>query len=248
MSDESLITAVSECPVLYDLTLKAYHDLTKRNQAWRDISSMLGVTAEVSRKKWKYLRDKYLRERKAERDRKKSGAGATSFKRWKYMAIMGFLELHVKERVSSSNMEQGDYSRQEIAPEILALLAPSMSPQREVVAQSEEEISPPSPSLSESAVDTSPPSPPTTSTVTLVTPLRPVPPPPRRRQLEQPLSAFQKSILSSIQKEKENTMAVDKDEHFMLSLVPSLRRLSNQKRAQARMRMQQVLYDVEFGE
>ena len=46
MSDESLITAVSECPVLYDLTLKAYHDLTKRNQAWRDISSMLGVTGE----------------------------------------------------------------------------------------------------------------------------------------------------------------------------------------------------------
>ena len=46
MSDESLITAVSECPVLYDLTLKAYHDQTKRNQAWRDISAMLGVTGE----------------------------------------------------------------------------------------------------------------------------------------------------------------------------------------------------------
>ena len=46
MSDESLITAVSECPVLYDLTLKAYHDLTKRNQAWRDIPAMLGVTGE----------------------------------------------------------------------------------------------------------------------------------------------------------------------------------------------------------
>ena len=81
-----------------------------------------------------------------------------------------------------------------------------------------------------------------------VTPLRPVPPPPRRRQLEQPLSVFQQSILSSLQKEKENTLALDEDEHFMLSLVPSLRRLSNQKRAQAHMRMQQVLYDVEFGE
>uniref|UniRef100_A0A8C5C994 MADF domain-containing protein n=1 Tax=Gadus morhua TaxID=8049 RepID=A0A8C5C994_GADMO len=173
--------AVSECPVLYDLTLKAYHDQTKRNQAWRDISAMLGVTAEVSRKKWKYLRDKYLKERKAERDRKKSGAGATSFKRWKYIAIMGFLECHVKERVTSSNMEQGDYS------------------------QDSQEIP---------ATDTSPPSPPTTSTVALVTPLHPVPPPPRRRQ----------------------------------SLVPSLRRLSHQKKAQARMRMQQVLYDVEFGE
>ena len=77
------------------------------------------------------MRDKYLRERKAERDRKKSGAG---FKRWKYMAIMGFLERHVKERVTASNMEQGEYSQdsQEIAPEILALLAPSMSPQQEV--------------------------------------------------------------------------------------------------------------------
>ncbi|CAL8335413.1 unnamed protein product [Boreogadus saida] len=74
------------------------------------------------------------------------------------MAIMGFLERHVKERVTSSNMdsEQGDYRQdsQEIAPEILDLLAPMMSPQREVVAQSEEEISPPSPSLSQSAADT----------------------------------------------------------------------------------------------
>ncbi|CAL8235681.1 unnamed protein product [Arctogadus glacialis] len=98
--------------------------------------SLITAVTEVSRKKWKYLRDKYLKERKAERDRKKSGAGATSFKRWKYMAIMGFLERHVKERVTSSNMdsEQGDYSQdsQEIAPEILALLAPMMSPQREV--------------------------------------------------------------------------------------------------------------------
>ena len=46
MSDESLITAVSECSVLYDLTLKAYHDQTKRNQAWQDISALLGVTGE----------------------------------------------------------------------------------------------------------------------------------------------------------------------------------------------------------
>ena len=46
MSDESLITAVSECPVLYDLTLKSYHDQTKRNQAWQNISAVLGVTGE----------------------------------------------------------------------------------------------------------------------------------------------------------------------------------------------------------
>ncbi|CAL8373960.1 unnamed protein product [Gadus morhua 'NCC'] len=182
---------------------------------------MLGVTAEVSRKKWKYLRDKYLRERKAERDRKKSGAGATSFKRWKYMVIMGFLGHHVKERVTSSNMEQGDYS-QEIAPEILALLAPSMFPQREPIRVRCGHLSSISSHYLYGHTAAS-----CTSTTT---------------------QEFQQSILSSIQKEKENTLAVDEDEHFMLSLVPSLRRLSTQKRAQARMRMQQVLYDVEFGE
>ncbi|CAL8394804.1 unnamed protein product [Boreogadus saida] len=215
MSDESLITAVSECPVLYNLTLKAYHDQTKRNQAWRDISAMLGVTAEVSRKKWKYLRDKYLRERKAERDRKKSGAGATSFKRWKYMAIMGFLERHMKERLTSSNMEQGDYSQdsQEIAPEILTLLAPSMSPQREPLTVRYGHLS----SISS-------------------------------HYLYSGSGHTAASCTSTTTEEKENALAVDEDEHFMLSLVPSLRRLSNQKKAQARMRMQQVLYDVEFGE
>ena len=87
-----------------------------------------------------------MKERRAERDRKRSGAGATSFKRWKYMLIMGFLERHVKERATTSNMvseEQGDSQdsqkmspqrevSQEIAPDILALLAPMISPQREV--------------------------------------------------------------------------------------------------------------------
>ena len=70
------------------------------------------------------------------------------------------------------------------------------------MAESEEEISPPypSPSLSQSAVDTS---------LALVTPQLLAPPPPQRRLLEQPLSAFQRSIMSSIQKEKENVVALD---------------------------------------
>ncbi len=57
---------------------------------------------EECSRKWKYLRDKYLKERRAEKE-KWSGAEGGSHKKWKFMAIMSFLEPHVKERPTTSN-------------------------------------------------------------------------------------------------------------------------------------------------
>ncbi|KAJ8353384.1 hypothetical protein SKAU_G00209510 [Synaphobranchus kaupii] len=180
-------------------------------------------------------------------DRKRSGAGATSHKRWKYMNILGFLEPHCRERATTSNLVvvQGGEGG-EVSGEIMALLGPMMSPQREVVESEEEAAGPsahpsedpsrPSARLSEDpSADTSPPSPPRTSTRVQETPNR-------KRKSTQTLTLYQKSVLSVLERQ------TDEDEHFMMSLVPSLRRLSNQKKAQVRMRFEQVLYDVEFGE
>lgn len=38
----------------------------------------------------------------------------------------------------------------------------------------------------------------------------------------------------------------DEDELFLLSLLPSLKRLTNKKRMEVRMKFQQVLYTAEF--
>jgi len=89
-------------------------------------------TVDDCKKKWKYLRDKYLKERKLDIE-KRSGAGATSQKRWKYMPILAFLEPHCRERATTSNlvMVQGG-EEGEVSGEFVDLLGSMMSPQREV--------------------------------------------------------------------------------------------------------------------
>ncbi|XP_061086403.1 transcription factor Adf-1-like [Conger conger] len=260
MAEERLILAVSDNPVIYDLTMKGYHDKNIKNKAWRDVSAILGVSADKCKKKWKYLRDKYLKERKLEMDRKRSGAMATSHKRWKYMGILGFLEPHCRERATTSNLVvvQGGKGVEEgeVSGEIMALLGPMMSPQREVVeseeeaagltagpsAHSSEDTSQPSARLSgDLSESTSPPSPPRTSTRVRETSNCPSAFK-KRKTSETTLTPYQQSVLSVLERQ------TDEDEHFMMSLVPSVRRLTNQKKAQVHMRFLQVLYDVQFGE
>jgi len=105
------------------------------------------------------------------------------------------------------------------------------------VVESEEEAAGPSALPEDLSTHTSPPSPPRTSTR-----VRETSPAARKRKPTQPLTTYQQSIVSALERE------TDEDEHFLLSLVPSFRRLDIQKKALVRMRFQQVLYNAEFGE
>ncbi len=60
---------------------------------------------DEGRKKWKYLRDKYIKERKAERE-KRSGSEGGSQREWKFTNALSVLERFVKERPTSSNIPQ----------------------------------------------------------------------------------------------------------------------------------------------
>nr|XP_055044240.1 transcription factor Adf-1-like [Misgurnus anguillicaudatus] len=100
--EESLVVAVSSYPELYDFTNRNYHNINKKQLAWKKISLAIEISKEECKRKWKYLRDKYLKERRTEKE-KQSGAEGGRHKRWKFMAIMSFLEPHVKERPTTSN-------------------------------------------------------------------------------------------------------------------------------------------------
>ncbi len=65
----------------------------------------------MCRKKWKSLRDTYLKERRKETE-KKSGSAAGSGKKWKYSAVLSFLDPFVSPRETSGNMERGDEENQ----------------------------------------------------------------------------------------------------------------------------------------
>ncbi|KAL0170728.1 hypothetical protein M9458_035324, partial [Cirrhinus mrigala] len=58
-------------------------------------------------KSWKSLRDTYTKERKKEAERKRSGAGASSVRPWRYSGVMGFLNPFLEDRITASNMVEG---------------------------------------------------------------------------------------------------------------------------------------------
>ncbi|XP_013855024.1 transcription factor Adf-1 [Austrofundulus limnaeus] len=103
--EEKLIVAVCSHPVLYDQSSVLYRDRNKKDLAWRTVSEEVGMSVAVCKKRWKSLRDTYAKETKKERDRNRSGAGADTTGKWKYMAVMAFLKPFITPRETSGNMQ-----------------------------------------------------------------------------------------------------------------------------------------------
>ena len=86
-------------------------------------------------KKWRGLRDSYMREKKREKERTRSGAGQVTHKPWKYFAVMGFLAPFVEQRATSGNFpaagpeESQDVAMSQAATEDEAEVPAQVSPQ-----------------------------------------------------------------------------------------------------------------------
>ncbi|XP_049457243.1 transcription factor Adf-1-like [Epinephelus fuscoguttatus] len=104
--EDKLIIAVCGHPELYDVTSPHYKLRTKKDLPWRKVSEEVGLPEEICRRKWKGLRDTYLKEKKKERERK-SGSAGTGGKRWKYSAVLSFLDPFVTPKETSGNMRVG---------------------------------------------------------------------------------------------------------------------------------------------
>ncbi|KAL7376639.1 hypothetical protein ABVT39_012534 [Epinephelus coioides] len=101
--EDKLIVAVCGHPELYDTTMVLYRDRSRKEQAWVKVSEEAGLPVDVCRRKWKSLRDTYLRERKKETE-KRSGAAAGTGKKWRYFAVLSFLDPFVAQRETSGNI------------------------------------------------------------------------------------------------------------------------------------------------
>ena len=62
------------------------------------------LSVDVCRRKWKSLRDRYIREKRSEKEGKKSGSAARTVKKWKFFAVLSFLDPFVTPRETSSNL------------------------------------------------------------------------------------------------------------------------------------------------
>uniref|UniRef100_A0A8D2ZHI4 Transcription factor Adf-1-like n=1 Tax=Scophthalmus maximus TaxID=52904 RepID=A0A8D2ZHI4_SCOMX len=221
----SLILAVFNYPELYNVTLPNYRCTESRANAWRNISMVLGLPSDECKRKWKNMRDRYLKEVRMEIKSKKQGEVVQS--RWKYRQLMNFIAPFTGSRSGVAEMcgndddddnpdnETGSMEGETTSSEAVKtpqsimkapVSQPDLKPQVAFVTQV--------PSMSQDAQMAKLPSSPQ---------ITPISKTGRKRRL--------------IQEPR------DEDELFLLSFVPALKRLAPQKRCETKIRIQQIMYE-----
>ncbi|XP_076812871.1 uncharacterized protein LOC143459544 [Clavelina lepadiformis] len=103
-SEERLAREIKKHECLYNSSLQCYRNRKMKDEAWKEVSTVVGLSPNVCLKRWKLLRDKYLRQLK------RSGNGEES--KWDYMMLMDFLRPYVRSRelpFQYSHVNQSDY-------------------------------------------------------------------------------------------------------------------------------------------
>ena len=104
---ESLIDLVHQYPALWDKQNSKYKDRNYKDAKWREIAETLGGPKDDAIKKWKSLWDTYVRHKNI---KAKSGDGLSESKpRWKYYAIMSFLDVTLLRRRYAANLFEFTY-------------------------------------------------------------------------------------------------------------------------------------------
>ena len=88
---EALNDLVHQYPALWDKQDGMYKDSSYKDAKWKEIVEILHLTKEDVIKKWKSLRDTYVRHKNI---KSKSGDGLSQCKpKWKYYDIMSFIDI-----------------------------------------------------------------------------------------------------------------------------------------------------------
>ncbi|XP_030588586.1 uncharacterized protein LOC115782523 [Archocentrus centrarchus] len=194
-------------------------------------------SGEEVKKRWKNLRDTFMRTRKALKN-KKSGSAAGDQRIWKYFHVMSFLEPYIKERDTSGNLKADDPEGEE--GEVVTLT---------VVPVTEDEDDGAADLLHTTASDT------TSDSSSFDLSYQQMPQassektnPGKRRRPDQ--TSFEESILSRVDNIRAYIQhtAEDEDELYLQSLLPILRRLRGAQKSEAKMELIRVLHKFEFGE
>ncbi|KAL2093116.1 hypothetical protein ACEWY4_010428 [Coilia grayii] len=260
MEDSRLIVEVEKYKILYDTRDKYYKDKRVNQRAWEEIATTLNEDdPDKCAKRWKQLRDEFVRSR---RKRPSSGSAGGTARDFKFEKEMAFLIPHMQPRSSRSTLGP--------APSPLlehSLPEPDVPPMEEddEVEQFTQHATPlpqrstptplpaqcgtsPTPLLAQSG--TSP------TTPTLMPRRAPHPrvqaligesatqssqPPPRPRERRRPvMSAVEEQLLDIITEPQSNppphvpTIA-EENYHFAMAMVSKLNRLSERAQGQAQM-------------
>ncbi|XP_053179674.1 transcription factor Adf-1-like [Scomber japonicus] len=255
--EDKLVVAVTAHPVLYDTSCLLYRDRYKKEQAWSKVSEVAGLPVDVCRRRWKSLRDTYMRERRKGTE-SRSGAAAGTVKKWKYFAVLSFLDPFVAPRETSGNMGAGveedgavEYSvgSMEDEGETAGPSGITIGAQADSDIEPESAGAPPDdgPAVSPAAVSAASPA----ASVPRATKRA------RKRAREEEDSAdstntraeLEALVLDTLNGLKQRAQPApqpppSEDELFLKSLVPSLERLSPQKKAFVTFQIHKLIYEA----
>ncbi|XP_053184282.1 transcription factor Adf-1-like [Scomber japonicus] len=251
--EDKLIVAVTAHPVLYDTSCLLYRDRYKKEQAWSKVSEVAGLPVDVCRRRWKSLGDTYMRERRKGTE-SRSGAAAGTAKKWKYFAVLSFLDPFVAPRETSGNMGAGveedgavEYSvgSMEDEGETAGPSGITIGAQADSDIEPESAGAPPDdgPAVSPAAVSAASPA----ASV----------PRAMKRAREEENSAdstnrraeLEALVLDTLNGLKQRAPLApqpppSEDELFLKSLVPSLERLSPQRKAFVKFQIHKLIYEA----
>ncbi|XP_028042363.1 uncharacterized protein LOC114252078 [Bombyx mandarina] len=101
---EKLIELVRKYPCLYNTKDISYKNVTIKIKCWEQIGKEINETGESARKKWKSLRDNYMRYKKEVAGT--TGQATKKFKKWPWASQLQFLDSTLTDRERSSNVRE----------------------------------------------------------------------------------------------------------------------------------------------
>ncbi|XP_029600400.1 uncharacterized protein LOC115183203 [Salmo trutta] len=132
--EERIIFAVSSKPCLFDTTADSYRDINTKNAAWRQVSTIVGLPEEDCRRKWRGLRDRYQRERRAEKEKKSSGSAASGQQPWRFCHILSVLDPFIVPWATSGNITARPSTTSSTSVVTTGASRPSTSPTSATIA------------------------------------------------------------------------------------------------------------------
>lgn len=107
--DEVLIACVAQKPALYDYRLPLNErTMMKKNALWNEVCNIMGGIMDVDtiKKRWKYLKDCYMKDRKKTNEYVASGSASTSKRKstFRFSQAMSFLSDCIEPRPTSSTL------------------------------------------------------------------------------------------------------------------------------------------------
>ncbi|KAJ8928544.1 hypothetical protein NQ314_018893 [Rhamnusium bicolor] len=98
--DEKLVELVARHPALYDAGHMEYKDQMMKENIWKEISNEVRRSVADCKKRWRYIRDTYMKQRKPG----STGSAAKGKSKWSLLGHLEFLNKVAYERSTQSNI------------------------------------------------------------------------------------------------------------------------------------------------